>query len=474
MEKQPNATYLPDALELPLFKVLGQISIQFNKEIFVIGGYARDYLLGKECKDIDIVAVGSGIEVAEVFAKEIGVENVITYQNFGTALVRVGDYNVEFVGARKESYRSNSRKPIVENGSLLEDQLRRDFTINALSLNLNPNNWGELIDPFGGVADLVSGILKTPNNPDVTFSDDPLRMLRAVRFATTLGFKIEEKTYQALSTNKERIKIVSAERIVEELNKMLMATQPSIGFKLLFNTGLLDIIFPEFAHLQGVDIMNGQAHKDNFYHTLKVVDNICQTTDNLWLRWAAMLHDIAKPATKRYDPKIGWTFWGHEELGARMTPKIFQKLKLPTNEKMKYVQKLVRLHLRPISLVDEEVTDSAIRRLIVDAGEDLEDLMKLCRADITTRDEAKMDKYLANYKYVEKKIEEVMERDRLRNWQPPITGQIIMETFDLQPGKEIGIIKDMVRNAIMDGIIPNEYEAAFDYMLKVGNKLLKG
>jgi putative nucleotidyltransferase with HDIG domain len=465
-------SHLLAAIELPVFQILKTLAQELSQEIYVTGGYVRDFLMKRTCKDIDIVTLGSGITLAKAFANRVGVKDVAYYERFGTAMVRFNEFVVEFVGARKESYRPDSRKPIVENGTLSEDQLRRDFTINTLSISLNPDTLGQLIDPFGGISDLEKKYIRTPTDPEITFSDDPLRMIRAIRFATQFDFWIEERTYQAIIRNKDRINIISQERITEELNKIILTPVPSKGFRLLFNTGLLPLFFKEMADLHGIEIVNNHAHKDNFYHTLKVLDNICQTTDNLWLRWAAILHDIAKPATKRYDPRTGWTFHGHEELGARMVPKIFQKLRLPLNEKMKYVQKLVRLHLRPIALVDEEVTDSAIRRLIVDVGADLDDLMKLCRADITTRDSDRMDRYLTNYRYIESRIEEVLERDQLRNWQPPITGEMIMKTFGIKPGKEVGIIKEAVRNAILDGEIPNDFEAAFNFMLHKAKELL--
>lgn len=461
------------ALQAPVFAPLAALAAERNQPAYVIGGYVRDYLLGRAGKDIDIVTVGSGVDLASAFATRVQAGEVIVYENFGTALVRTGDYHVEFVGARKESYDRHSRKPHVEDGTLLDDQLRRDFTINALSLSLNAADYGTLHDPFDGLQDLERGIIRTPTDPDITFSDDPLRMLRGIRFASKLHFRIDEPTYAAIVRNKDRIAIVSMERVSEELNKMILTSQPSIAFKLMFNTGLLQIIFPEFVKLHGVERVNGRAHKDNFYHTLQVLDNLCHTTDDLWLRWAAVLHDIAKPQTKRYDPVLGWTFHGHEDKGARMVPKIFARLRLPQNEKMKYVQKLVRLHLRPIALVDEEVSDSAIRRLIVDAGEDLDDLMKLCRADITTRDTDKVARYLRNFDHVEQRVQEVLERDHLRNWQPPVTGQMIMAAFNLPAGPMIGEIKEAVRNAILDGIIPNEAEAAMAYMREVGTKLLE-
>lgn len=468
--KQP--TLHLQALQAPVFAPLAALAAERNQPAYVIGGYVRDYLLGHPGKDIDIVTMGSGVELARAFAQHVQAGEVVVYENFGTALVRAGDYHVEFVGARKESYDRNSRKPHVEDGTLLDDQLRRDFTINALSLSLNAADYGTLHDPFNGLQDLEQGIIRTPTDPNITFSDDPLRMLRGIRFAARLNFRIEDATYAAITRNKDRIGIVSMERVSDELNKMILAQQPSIAFKLMFNTGLLHIIFPEFVKLHGVERINGRAHKDNFYHTLQVLDNLCQTTGDLWLRWGAVLHDIAKPQTKRYDPAMGWTFHGHEDKGARMVPKIFARLRLPQNEKMKYVQKLVRLHLRPIALVDEEVTDSAIRRLIVDAGEDLDDLMKLCRADITTRDADKVARYLRNFDHVEQRVQEVLERDHLRNWQPPVTGQMIMAAFNLPAGPMVGQIKESVRNAILDGIIPNEAEAALRYMQEVGQQLL--
>lgn len=466
-----NIAY-PHALVAPVFAPLAALAQAHNIEMYVIGGFVRDFLLGREGKDIDIVVVGDGVRTAQLFAEATGSNDVVIYANFGTALVKTNGYHVEFVGARKESYNHNSRKPLVENGSILDDQLRRDFTINALSISLNPNNYGELIDPFAGVEDLRRGIIRTPTDPDITFTDDPLRMLRGIRFASKLKFRIEEATLQAIARNKERISIVSMERISDELNKMILTEIPSTAFKLMFNTGILHIIFPEFVKLHGVDRINGRAHKDNFYHTLQVLDNLSRTTDLLWLRWGAVLHDIAKPQTKRYDETLGWTFHGHEDRGARMVPKIFARLRLPQNDKMRYVQKLVKLHLRPIALVDEEVSDSAIRRLIVDAGDDLEDLMKLCRADITTRDADKVVRFLKNFDHVEARVAEVMERDHLRNWQPPVSGEMIMGTFGLKPGPMVGTIKEAVRNAILDGIIPNDPESAVAYMHKVAQEVL--
>jgi len=450
-------------LTQPLFKDLQTASQAMGQRSYLVGGFVRDLVMGRPCKDVDVVVEGRGIELARIFAKQTRSGNVQFFENFGTAMVMYGDFQVEFVGARKESYQRHSRKPLVEQGTIQEDQLRRDFTINAMSISLNDGDFGELIDPFDGLGDIERRILRTPADPDITFSDDPLRMMRAIRFSTQLNFRIAEPTYRAIMSNVDRLPIISQERTTEELNKIVLAKRPSVGFDMLFQTGLLHTFFPEMVKLHGVDIVNGRGHKDNFYHTLQVLDNVAEMSDDLWLRWSAILHDIAKPATKRYYPKQGWTFHGHEDLGSKWVPRIFKNLRLPLDHKMKFVQKMVALHLRPIALVDDGVTDSAVRRLIVDAGEDLTALMTLCRADITTRNSNKMARILRNYENVERKIEEVMERDQLRNWQPPLTGEMIMEMFGLKPSKEVGDIKNAVREAILEGEIPNEYEAAVAY-----------
>lgn len=454
-----------------IFDVISRAADQLGVDAYVIGGYVRDLILKRPSKDIDIVSIGSGIQLAEKVAQLMGPEvRVNVFPNFGTAQIRLDDWEVEFVGARKESYRLDSRKPIVEEGTLQDDQNRRDFTINAMGIKLNQAHYGTLVDPFDGLTDLKRKVIRTPLEPNVTFSDDPLRMMRAIRFATQLNFDIVPEVFDAIIAMKDRLQIVSQERITDELNKIILAPTPSYGFKLLYQCGILQEIFPELVELQGVETMDGKGHKDNFYHTLQVLDNVAQRSDDLWLRWAAILHDIAKPATKRFDKKAGWTFHGHEERGAKMVPHIFRKLKLPLNEKMRYVKNLVRLHLRPIALSKETITDSAMRRLLVESGADFEGLMMLCRADITSKNPDKVRRYLRNFDELEKKLDELEARDKLREFQPVITGEIIMKTFGLSPSREIGIIKEALREAILEGTIPNEMEPAYALMLEEGKK----
>lgn len=457
-------------LQHSVFKKLGNIADKMNVKIYVIGGFVRDIFLNRPSKDIDILVIGNGIAFAEEAAKELK-SQLSVFKSFGTAMLRYADLEIEFVGARKESYRSDSRKPIVENGTLEDDQKRRDFTINAMALSLNKATFGELLDPFNGVEDLKSNLVRTPLNPEETFSDDPLRMMRAIRFASQLSFEIDNSALNAIKQNKERIGIVSKERVTDELNKIILSPKPSLGFNYLFDTGLLHHIFPQMVALYGVEVINGRGHKDNFYHTLEVLDNISAATDDLWLRWAAILHDIAKPVTKRFEPDHGWTFHGHEDKGARMVPKIFTQLKLPLNEKMKFVQKLVQLHLRPIVLVQDIVTDSAVRRLLFDAGEDIESLMLLCHADVTTKNDYKKKKYRQNFELVKQKLKDVEERDQIRNWQPPISGIDIMETFGIAAGREVGIIKNQIREAILEGEITNSRDEAVSFMIEKAKEL---
>jgi len=457
-------------LQHPIFQLISKLAAEHHLDVYAIGGFVRDIFLERPSKDIDIVVIGNGISFAESVAKKLNIK-VAVFKNFGTASLKYQDLEIEFVGARKESYRLDSRKPIVENGTLEDDQNRRDFTMNALAISLGPNSFGELLDPFNGITDLQEKLIRTPLNPVETFSDDPLRMLRAIRFASQLNFRIDELALTAIKDNAERISIVSQERITDELNKIILSKKPSIGFNYLFDTGLLHKIFPQMAALYGVEYIDGKGHKDNFYHTLQVLDNICETTEDLWLRWAAILHDIAKPATKRFEPGHGWTFHGHEDRGARQVPKIFTQLKLPLNEKMKFVQKMVQLHLRPIVLAQSIVTDSAVRRLLFEAGDDIESLMLLCKADITTKNEYKVKKYRQNFELVQQKLKDVEERDSIRNWQPPVTGTDIMQLFGIKEGREVGIIKNQIREAILEGEIPNSREAALNFTIIKGSEI---
>lgn len=463
---------MKEFLDNPVFSVISKIADSENTQVFVIGGFVRDIFLRRPNHDIDIVTLGNGIDLAEKTARAISSKlTVSVFKNFGTAMFHYKEFDYEFVGARKESYSHDSRKPHVEAGTLEEDQNRRDFTINSLALSLNSDTFGVLLDPFNGIQDMHDKIIRTPLDPALTFSDDPLRMMRAVRFAAQLDFTIEENTFEGIRQMRERISIVSMERIIDEFNKIMMTKKPSRGILLLDQAGLLELIFPELSKLKGVDVINGCGHKDNFLHTLQVLDNVAEKSDNLWLRWTALLHDIGKPRTKKFSETIGWTFYGHEIVGSRMVPDIFRRLKLPMNDKLKYVQKLVLLHLRPIALVDEEVSDSAVRRLLFDASDDIDDLMLLCEADITSKNEIKVKTFLQNFQLVREKLKIVEEKDAIRNWQPPITGEEIIETFHIQPSKEVGVIKLAIREAILDGIIENNHDAAYAYMLEKGKEL---
>ncbi|MEX0968682.1 MAG: HD domain-containing protein [Bacteroidia bacterium] len=468
----PDFKYLKHIIEKPEFRLIGEEAGTMGVEVYLVGGYVRDVLIGRRSKDADLVVVGDGIAFAKHMARVMGFADKITvFKNFQTAHLKTKEMELEFVGARKESYSRHTRNPQVQQGTLEDDLSRRDFTINTLAISVNKNDYGNLVDLFKGWDDLKKGIIKTPLAPGTTFSDDPLRMMRAIRFAAQLQFRIQPQTLNAIAEHRERISIITQERITDELNKIMASSHPSVGFKLLMKTGLLHLIFPELVALHGVETINGHSHKDNFFHTLQVLDNLAGMSDNLWLRWAALLHDIGKPSSKRFEEEGGWTFHGHEVIGERMIPKLFRKLKLPLNDKMKYVQKIVALHLRPIALAQEEVSDSALRRLLVEAGDDIEDLFLLCRADITSKNEEKVERYLARFDKVWERLEVVEKKDQMRNWKPPITGEIVMETFGIKPGPEVGKIKHQVREAILSGDIPNKYDAAFEYMLKAGKDM---
>src|SRR5690554_6762376 len=459
-------------LDKQIFRLISSAADEMKVDCYLIGGYVRDFFLYRPSNDIDVVAIGKGIQLAESVAARLGRNTSLSvFKNFGTAQIKHNGYEIEFVGARKESYRSDSRKPLVEDGSMEDDQRRRDFTINAMAFCLNADRFGELLDPFNGLQDLEDLIIRTPLDPDITFSDDPLRMMRAVRFASQLGFDIFPDTFDAITRNRERIRIVSMERVADELNKIILSPKPSIGFILLEKTALLEIIFPEFTALKGAETKDGVGHKDNFYHTLSVLDNIAKQTDDLWLRWAAILHDIAKPVTKRWDPKLGWTFHNHNYIGEKMIPRIFRRMKLPQNEKMKFVQKMVLLHMRPMQLVEEEVTDSAVRRLLYDSGDDIDNLMTLCEADITSKNQEKVKRFMNNFRIVRRKLKEIEEKDRVRNFQPPVDGNEIMEVFGLSQGREVGLLKAAIKEAILDGIIPNEHDAAYLFMLEKAKEM---
>ena len=459
-------------LDKKIFRLISETADAEGMECYVVGGYVRDLFLERPSQDIDVVTVGSGIKLARALANRLGTgAHLSVFSNFGTAQVKWHGHEVEFVGARRESYSHDSRKPVVEDGTLEDDQNRRDFTINAMAVCLNKARFGELVDPFDGLWDMEDRLIRTPLDPDITFSDDPLRMMRCIRFATQLNFQIDEETFDALARNKERISIISRERIADELNKIMMTSTPSKGFVEMERCGLLPLVLPELAALEGVTKMNGRGHKDNFYHTLEVLDNVCRRSDNVWLRWAALLHDIGKPRTKRFDPVAGWTFHNHDFVGMKMVPGIFRKMKLPMDERMKYVQKLVGLHMRPIVIADEEVTDSAVRRLLFEAGNDIEDLMTLCEADITSKNAMRKQRFLDNFKLVREKLVDLEERDRIRNFQPPVTGEEIMEVFGLQPCREVGVLKTAIKDAILDGVVPNEHDAAYAFMLRKAEEI---